>query len=215
MINVLIFGLTENPGGIESFIMSYYRNIDKNDIHFDFLCNTHNDVAFEDELEVNGSIVYHIEMRSKNRKKYKKELKCFFEKYAEKYNAIWINVCSLANIDYLIYAKKYNIPCRIIHSHNSMNMDSKLRGILHTINKQIVGKYATNFWACSHDAAKWFYKKSLIEKSKIIPNAIDINAMRFSDEKRRMVREQYDWDNQTKVIGNIGRLHFQKTNYFY
>ena len=54
----------------------------------------------------------------------------FFVKHANEYFAIWVNVCSLANIDYLKYAKKYGISKRIIHAHNSQNMDSFLRGIL-------------------------------------------------------------------------------------
>ena len=58
------------------------------------------------------------------------ELKNFFENNASKYDAIWVNVCSLANIDYLKMAKKYGVKRRIIHSHNSQNMDSRLRGIL-------------------------------------------------------------------------------------
>ena len=36
---VLVFGMTENPGGIESVIMNYYRHINRDLIQFDFLCN--------------------------------------------------------------------------------------------------------------------------------------------------------------------------------
>lgn len=43
---------------------------------------------------------------------------------AQKYCAIWVNVCSLANIDYLKAAKKFGIPKRIIHCHNADNGDS-------------------------------------------------------------------------------------------
>ena len=39
MYRVLVFGMTENPGGVESVIMNYYRCIDKTKIQFDFLCN--------------------------------------------------------------------------------------------------------------------------------------------------------------------------------
>lgn len=28
MYKVLVFGITENPGGFESFLLSYYRKID-------------------------------------------------------------------------------------------------------------------------------------------------------------------------------------------
>ena len=79
----------------------------------------------------------------------------FFKENASQYDTICVNVCSLANIDYLKYAKKYGIKRRIIHSHNSMNMDSKLRGLLHAYNKRHIDKYATDFWASSKEAGEW------------------------------------------------------------
>ena len=39
MYKILVFGMTENPGGVESVIMNYYHYMDKNTFHFDFLCN--------------------------------------------------------------------------------------------------------------------------------------------------------------------------------
>lgn len=37
MYKILVFGMTENPGGVESVIMNYYHYMDKNTFHFDFL----------------------------------------------------------------------------------------------------------------------------------------------------------------------------------
>ena len=48
-MRILVFGMTENPGGVESFLVNYYRHIDRNKIQWDFLCNSHNPVAYEDE----------------------------------------------------------------------------------------------------------------------------------------------------------------------
>ena len=45
MFNILIFGMNDNPGGVESFLMNYARNFDKTKIHMDFLCNTKVDYA--------------------------------------------------------------------------------------------------------------------------------------------------------------------------
>lgn len=50
MYKILVFGMTENPGGVESVIMNYYHYMDKNTFHFDFLCNSYNKIAFEEEL---------------------------------------------------------------------------------------------------------------------------------------------------------------------
>lgn len=213
MIRILVFGMTENPGGVESFLISYYRHIDRNRIQFDFLCNSHNLVAYEDELVALGGRVFHITARSKNKILYRKELEEVFRKHASEWYAIWVNVCSLANIDYLKMAKKYGIKKRIIHSHNSQNMDSKLRLVFHKWNKKSIGKYATDFWACSKDAAQWFYNDELMKKAVMIHNAIDVERMRFDKEKRNAIRKQYDMRNKF-VIGNVGRLHFQKNQEF-
>ena len=50
MYKILVFGMTENPGGVESVIMNYYHYMDKNTFHFDFLCNSYNKIAFEEDF---------------------------------------------------------------------------------------------------------------------------------------------------------------------
>ena len=67
MKRILVFGMTENPGGVENFLMTYYRRIDRSAIQFDFLCNTHSKVAFEDELIGLGARMFHITSRRENR----------------------------------------------------------------------------------------------------------------------------------------------------
>lgn len=214
MYKVLVFGMTENPGGVESFLVNYYRKIDRTKIQFDFLCNTHNEVAYENELKSLGGRVIHIAMRSKDPVKYRKELNMFMKQHASDYQAVWVNVCSLANIDYLKAAKKYGIKKRIIHSHNSQNMDNHIRKILHIFNRRKISNYATDFWACSDDAAKWFYEGATLQsKVAIIKNAIELNSVGFSKEKREVLRSKYGISDKF-VVGNVGRLHFQKNQLF-
>lgn len=213
MRRILVFGMTENPGGVESFLVGYYRKIDRNKIQFDFLCNSYLPVAYEEELVKLGGRCFHISARSENYGKYKKELDDLFKNHASEWETIWVNVSSLANVDYLKKAKEYGIGRRIIHSHNSQNMDSRLRGMLHAWNKRKIGKIATDFWACSADAAKWFYAGKELEKAVIIHNAIDVDRLRFDPEKRDKLRKKYGWEGRF-VIGNVGRLHFQKNQSF-
>ena len=213
MYKVLVFGMTPNPGGVESFLMTYYRKINKKKIQYDFLCNTYKKISYEQEIKSMGGQIFKISMRRKHPIRYRRELKEFFKSNAQNYDCIWVNVNSLANIDYLKLAKKYGIRRRIIHSHNSQNMDGKLRGVLHTFNKKSIGKYATDFWACSNSAANWFYDKKLMTKARIIPNAIDLNRVKYNEVKRKQIRKKYNLE-KSYVIGNIGRLHFQKNQSF-
>lgn len=214
MNKVLVFGITDNMGGIESVIMNYYRTIDRNKIQFDFLCNTEV-VAYEKEILSLGGNIYRITARSKNIKKFKTELNTFFKEHSDEYSTIWVNVCSLANIDYLKYAKKYGIKKRIIHGHNSQNMDSNIRGIFHKINKLFIKKYATDFWSCSDETGKFFFCRSILnsDKYKLINNAIDIKKYSYNLKIREEYRNSLGIKDKL-VFGNIGRFHFQKNQLF-
>lgn len=213
-MRILVFGMNDNPGGIESFLMNYIRRLQGDDMQFDFLCNTQV-VAYEEELRAMGCNVTKITARSVNPKKYKEELEAFFKENASRYQIIWVNICSLANIDYLKMAKKYNIPRRIIHSHNSQNMDSKLRGMLHKMNRKKIDQYATDFWSCSQEAGEWFYSEAIRSGKNyhVIRNAIDVKKFTFSEENRERLRKELEIDDKI-VLGNVGRLHFQKNQKF-
>lgn len=213
MIKVLVFGMTENPGGVESVIMNYYRHIDRSRIQFDFLCNSYDKVAYEDEILSLGGHTFHFPARSKNYIGYRNKLTAFFAAHAKEYAAIWVNICSLANIDYLKLAKRYGIPKRIIHSHNSANMDSRLRGMLHQHNKKQISSFATDFWACSEEAARWFYPADICQNVVILHNAIDVMRMSFDADGRDDIRMQLGWKDAF-IIGNVGRLHFEKNQRF-
>lgn len=212
MKKILVFGVTENPGGVESLIMNYYREIDKTKIQFDFLCNTEV-VAYEEEIVSLGGRVFRIPARRNGRKKFVDALDRFMKSNAKNYAAIWMNVCSLANIDYLKSAKKYGIPKRIIHCHNADNGDSYLRGLLHKMNRKVVRKYATDFWTCSDQAVDWFFGADIRKLStyQLIHNAIDVKKYSFNEEIRKEYRKKIGLEDK-KVIGHIGRFHFQKNH---
>lgn len=218
MTHILVFGMTENPGGVESFLMNYLRHIDRSRFHFDFLCNSFAPIAYEDELSGMGFRMFHFISRRKDPLRYRKELGAFFRDHAQEYEVIWVNVNSLANIDYLKLAKKYGIPRRIIHSHNAQNMDSGIVGqgrkVLHMINRTVIGHYATDFWACSEDAADWFYTENSRGKAVIVRDAIDVGHMSFNEADRESVRREFGLSDSCYVISNVGRLHFQKNQEF-
>lgn len=214
MKKVLVMGMTDNPGGVESVIMNYYRNLDPEKIHFDFLSN-YNPIVYDNEILERGSKIFYVTPRSKNPKKFKDELNDFFKQYAKEYDAIWVNLCSLVNIDYLKYAQKYGIPKRIIHCHNADNDAGILKKLIHNYNKKILPKYANEFWSCDKEAAPWFYSPEIIDSEHflIIENAIDLKKYVFNPIKREQIRKQLGIENNF-VIGHIGRFHFQKNHKF-
>lgn len=217
-INVLFSGVTSNIGGVETFLLEYIRHMDLSRIHFDLICSTETP-ACEDEFRSLGVNIYKVALRSKNPLGFQKETEAFFKEHAKEYDMFWCNKCMLNNIDFLKYAKKYGIPVRIIHSHNSALMDRGIKGVLikllHESGKKKIGQYATNFWACSDLAGRWFYSQEQIESEKycFVPNAIDAQKFRYLEEVRKAYRKQEDVEGKF-VVGHVGRFHLQKNHMF-
>ena len=64
-VKILVIGLTNNYGGVETYYMSYYRQLLNRNITIDFV-KTCDKLAFEDEMVSCGSNVYRIENPKKN-----------------------------------------------------------------------------------------------------------------------------------------------------
>jgi glycosyltransferase involved in cell wall biosynthesis len=214
-INILVHGMSANPGGIENFVMNYYRKINSQIIHFDFLCiNVNGKPAYYQEIIDGGSKVYNIP----GRRKYftcRKQLMTILKN--NKYDVFWSNECMLPMSSLLFKsAFKQQVPIRIIHAHNAQSMSNNIIDIIsHIIEKRRIKKYVTDFWACSEMAARYFYDDSIIRSSKfkIIRNAIDIQKYSFNETIRTDIRNNLDISNKF-VIGHIGRFHFQKNHDF-
>lgn len=216
MYKVLVFGMTSNYGGVESVIMNYYRNFDLQKISLDFLCTDKN-IAYEHEILQRGGHIYKIHSRYSNPIRYFFDINKFFKNNSQRYDCIWLNMNNLVNIDYLKLAKKYGIHRIVLHSHNSRIMESglkgKIKGFIHRKNKSVVSNYATDFWACSKAAAKWMFPKCDLSKITIIKNAINIDNMSFDKSSRKEIRNKINANNDL-IIGNIGRLSYQKNQLF-
>ena len=74
MKKILIFGMSDNLGGVETVIMNYYRNMNKDNLQFDFLYNTEK-IAYEEEIKNMGGNTFKITPRAKSLKQYKKDMK--------------------------------------------------------------------------------------------------------------------------------------------
>lgn len=209
---VLIFGMSSQYGGVESFIINYVRYMDKEKIGFDFLAYNI-PPAYAEEIAKMGCKTFVITGRGKNPVKCAKEIKHILKE--GNYDVVWSNLCYLSDILILKYAKKYNVPIRIIHSHNSVNMSGRLNGLLHKIHKRSIGKYANHFWSCSDLAGEFFYGDSIrsTENYRVIPNAVDTDKFAFNPDMRVSLRKELKIENQF-VVTNVGRLHFQKNQLF-
>lgn len=210
MIRVLHILGGMNQGGVENFIMNVYRNIDRQEIQFDFLVNRQG--FFDDEIKKLGGNIYFIPSLQKvGQIIYTINLDNFFKQHTE-YKIVHSHLNQVSGL-ILERANKANIPVRIAHSHSSQtNKNLIVRLYKNFLGKKIL-KNATYFLACSDIAAKWLYK----EKSKeaiIVRNGIEIEKFLYLEEKRKKIRKMLDIEENDLVIGNIARFVEAKNHTF-
>lgn len=208
MLRVLIFGMHDKLGGVETYLMNYYRFIDRDKIQFDFI-NMYEKLCFEDEIKNLGGKIYNIENVKKNPIKYAIQLKNIIQK--GHYKVVHINMLSAANILPILISKLLNVNRIIVHSHSSNIPVGYIKKLLHVINKKIVTTYATDFLACSKLAGKWLFSNRV--KFKIVNNALDTKKFLFDSNIRKYIRNNMNL-NDKFVLGHIGRFEITKNHKF-
>lgn len=199
--------------GTETFIMGLYRHIDRTKIQFDFLLDGRAENGYEDEVWGLGATVYVTKYRRRQYFRYRKELNSFFREYASKYDAVYFHGNSFTSVLCLRYAKKYGIPLRMVHSHNTTTTGVHNR-LFHKINRRFLPTIANKFFACSEGARIWGYGGTKVfSESSVIKNGIEIEKYRYNASIRETMRKQFNVVDKF-VIGMVGRLETEKNVFF-
>ena len=201
-----------NGGGVESVVMNYYRNIDRNKIQFHFLCDEDStDIPYEEIEKLGGKVI--IIPPYQKLFKYQKELYRIFKENNYKIVHSHINALSVFP---LRIAKKAGVPIRIAHSHSTSNKKEWKKNILKMILRPLSKLYANNYFACTEYAGKWLFGKKVVERKElnVINNAIDLKKFEFNENTRKALREEFGIKDDTLIIGHVGRFMKQKNHEF-
>ena len=195
--------------GIASYAMNYFRNINDSNIQIDFATGADEESVYFEEIRNKGSKIYYIpKMEIRNIEKIRKRIKKFFQE--NKYDIVHCHVLNMGAF-YLYYAKKYNVPVRILHSHATKYSDKPLNNIRNFILSKWAIKCANTYFACSKMAGDFLFKN---KKYDVINNAIEVEKFSYNTEIRNKIRKQENIKEDEIVIANIGRFVAQKNILF-
>lgn len=216
MIKVLhILSTLTICSGVASFVMNYYRNIDRDKVQFDFLYFEKADNEILNEIKCLGGNVYYVKKPSfKNCIKSYNDFNQIFQKHGREYSAVHLHEVYLVHfINYFV--KKYQINHLITHSHTTKYSDNPINAIRNRIMCLGLTKVATEYFACSIAAGEFYYGKTAVEKGlvKVIPNAVSLEKYKFNQSIRNNVRKSLKIDDKF-VVGHIGRMAPQKNQKF-
>ena len=216
-VKILQFPIANSNGGITHYILNNWKWMDKEKFQCDFVTMSRH-LDFVEEILATGSNVYYISCYAEDNKEQ------FIQEFAHilenGYDVVHLHTKQWKSFLVEDICRKYHIPKVIVHSHNtgidvSDPLKRKKEIELHEqIKAEVDESIATDFWACSELAADFLFGKQIPkEKIKIMPNAIDVEKFEFNDKIRKIYRKLLGIEGKF-VIGNIGRLVYQKNQEF-
>lgn len=206
----MVSTLTKSSG-VMGFIMNYYRNTDHDKIQFDFLYFEDRKITYQKEIEEMGGKIYKVG-KPKISIKYVNKINNFFNIYGSQYKALHCHPI-YSSVIFGYFAKKNNINHVIQHSHSSKFSNNLLGNIRNHLLSYLFRFSANHYMACSVEAKRLF--KNKIDSDQeiiIINNAIDTNRFTYNNKNRIAVRKENNIDDDSFVIGNVGRFSIEKNH---
>lgn len=197
-----------NRGGLETMLMNYYRHMDRNHVQFDFLVHRQEKAAYDEEIELLGGMIYRMPVLNPFSNSYKGELDKFFTEHSE-YKVIHVHQDCLSSV-ILKVAEKHGVPVRIAHSHCA-SQDKNLKYLIKMFYQRRIPQCATHLLACGEEAGKWMFRGA---DFKVLNNAINTYLYRYDKIKREHMRKQLGVDEDTLLVGHVGRFNYQKNHTF-
>ncbi|SEJ04237.1 Glycosyltransferase involved in cell wall bisynthesis [Lachnospiraceae bacterium A10] len=215
VIKVLQFPLANSKGGMARYELNNWKWIDKTRFHFDFVSFSDH-IDFDEEILATGAKIFYMKNYAEiNPKGFEEELKKILK---NGYDIVHLHTNMWGSLLAEKVVMDAGINKIIIHSHSTSIFGKKnIQDIqkLHDYNKKLItDKIATDFWACSQEAAEWLYGDKISkEKIKIMPNAIESFRFKYDEKTRKEYRESLCIDDKF-VLGCVANFIYQKNHDF-
>lgn len=216
---ILQFPIANSYGGITHYALNNWYHMDKTRFQCDFATMSKH-LDFEDEILETGSKIHYISCYAETDKEQfcKEFLKILVE---GQYDVVHLHTKQWKSFLVEELCKQVGVPKVIVHSHSTRcdNNDEEIRREEteqhYKVRSQIDESIATDFWACSKSAAGWLFGDRIPEnKIKIMNNAIETERFIFDEKIRKEKRLEFGFMDTDFVIGNVGRLCYQKNQKF-
>lgn len=217
-IKVIHFTIANSGGGITKYILRLWKYVDKSKFDFDFVTMSKT-LDFAQELEKEGCKIYYLSTYAEDDKQqFETEVKKILKE--GKYDVMYLHTSWWRGFALEEIGKEVGIPKVIVHSHNTSvhikENESREEALnLHYEQRERLSQdIATDFLACSQEAADWLYGSKISkEKVQIIPYAIELEQYQFNAQIREEYRKKLGISDEF-VIGHVGRFAFQKNHDF-
>ena len=211
MTRVLCITTKLSAGGVQTFLVSYARYLLKCGVMLDFAVQTSQEQLYDSELKRLGCRIYPICSYSKSKFSFFKDIYSLLKKNKE-YKIVHSHLNYLNALP-LFAAYIARCPVRISHSHSNYKASGLYARIGRVFVRKFIALFATDFWACSIDSAKWLYGNKF-KNAIVIRNAVDFNLYAYNNDVRNKFRNLLGIDNEQLVWIHVGSYSRVKNHYF-
>ena len=174
---------------------------------------------FAEELEAEGCKIFYLSTYAEDdRDKFIKEVTEILD---NGYDIVHLHTSWWRGFLLEDIAREKKVPKIIVHSHNTdvhikENQSRQDARKLHFEQRELLTEdKATDFIACSEEAAEWLYGDKISKnKVHIIPYAIEIDNYTFNSDLRESYRTKLGLKSDDYVIVHVGRFAYQKNHDF-
>ncbi len=200
-----------HSGGKKNLVMEYYRNMDRDRIQLDFICDSDSNAIPRQEILALGGRVYVVAPYQhilRNMYGLYKIFKKNNYKVVHAYNGTM-------NVFPLFVAQGAGIPIRISESI-SMAHDADRKTGIKKVLRRFSRSFSTNYMANGIACGKWQFGDDLYEQGRItiFKTVIDTAKNDLDVASRNETRKRLGIGEGTMVCGHIGRLTEQKNTLF-
>lgn len=208
-MRILVYGISNQKGGISEFMMSLNKKLSEKNICFDYIIKGKNSVYESQINEMNGKVLYY---NYKNKFERVSNLYKIMKDERKKTNVFYYNTSGTFFVFPIFFAKLLGYKI-ISHAHcgrsNNLNF---VYVFLNFINRIFLNLVSSSKLSCSDVAHDWVYGKS---KNVIqVNNAIDSKKFFYSDKRRNEIRKKMNLSEKDFVLINVGRVEYPKNQKF-
>lgn len=213
MIEVLCITTRLCSGGVQTFFANFAPHLLEQGIRMNFAVQTDQKQPLDDYFLNMGSRIHHITPLTDSKRRFVRDIIRILRSHPE-YRMLHAHM-NFANFYPLLAARICGLPVRISHSHSCYESRSIIdRSRKFLWKKWLLSILATDYWACSSQAAAWLYGEHASSAAcKIIPNAIDVERFRFDEHVRNSVRHRLSIDGKYAWV-HVGTLGSAKNHRF-
>ena len=195
--------------GAETMIMNLYRNIDRNEIQFDFLYFKNKVCDYDEEINKLGGRIHRI--LCSNSLARTRKIAEFLKKNRE-YNIVHSHTFLNSGLN-LLAARRAGVQNRIAHSHSTSNGSKGLiNKIYEKLSIKLIKYTATAFFSCGREASRFLFPNN--EEVIILPNAVDVSKLAdVRSACQNYIEENIKQNSFLKVL-QVGRLDSVKNHQF-